>query len=145
MGASSMTRREREARRWWRQARRDLESAEINAQHDRHEVACFLCQQAAEKALKAFLYAQGEGPVLGHSLLDLTQRAAAYTAALAALRPAAKTLDGYYIPSRYPNGLTDDVAPVDFFDADDSGRGRTAARAILDALATVLPAAVTAP
>ena len=63
-----MTRREREARRWWRQARRDLESADIIARHDRHEVACFLAQQAAEKGLKAFLYAQGESPVLGHSL-----------------------------------------------------------------------------
>jgi HEPN domain-containing protein len=60
-----MTKRERAARRWWRQARRDLESATINADHARHEVACFLSQQAAEKALKAFLYAQGEDPRLG--------------------------------------------------------------------------------
>ena len=59
-----MTKREREARRWWRQARRDLGSAEINARQELHEVACFLCQQAAEKGLKALLYAQGESPVL---------------------------------------------------------------------------------
>jgi HEPN domain-containing protein len=139
-----MTQREREARRWWRQARRDLESAEINAQHARHEVVCFLCQQAAEKALKAFLYAQGESPVLGHSLLDLTRRAGTYVAHFQELREPAKTLDGYYIPSRYPNGLTDDVTPADFFDANDGARAIAAARAIIEVVQRNLPGAVTA-
>ena len=139
-----MTRRERESRRWWRQARRDLESAQINADNARHEVACFLCQQAAEKALKAFLYWQGESPVIGHSLLELSARAAQYAAEFAGLREAAKTLDAYYIPSRYPNGLTDDIAPVDFFDAADSARGLTAARTIVDLVAAHLPPGVTA-
>ena len=138
-----MTRREREARRWWRQARRDAESAEINATHARHEVACFLGQQAAEKALKAFLYAQGESPVLGHSLLDLSRRAGSYRLALGDLREAAKTLDAYYVSSRYPNGLTDDVAPLDFFDASDSERALAACRLVLDAVKGDLPSAVT--
>jgi len=145
MGASSMGGREREARRWWRQARRDLESADINAEHARHEVACFLCQQAAEKALKAFLYAQGESPVLGHSLLELSQRAGAYDPALVALRDAAKILDAYYIASRYPNGLTDDVAPLDFFDSTDADRARTACRNILATVEPRLPPSVTRP
>jgi HEPN domain-containing protein len=139
-----MTRRERESRRWWRQACRDLESARINADNARHEVTCFLCQQAAEKALKAFLYAQGESPVIGHSLLELGARAAQYVADFAGLREAAKTLDAYYIPSRYPNGLTDDIAPVDFFDATDSARGLTAARAVIDFVTAHLPPAATA-
>lgn len=139
-----MTKREREARRWWRQAQRDLESAEINARHARHEVVCFLCQQAAEKGLKAFLFAQGESPVLGHSLLQLTRRSATYAPPFGELRDPAKTLDGYYITSRYPNGLTDDVAPVDFFDAKDGERGLAAARSILATVDRHLPPAVTA-
>jgi len=139
-----MTKREREARRWWRQARRDLESAEINARNARHEVVCFLGHQAAEKALKAFLYAQGESPVLGHALIELTARAAAYAAPLGGLREAAKTLDAYYIPSRYPNGLTDGVAPFDFFDGSDGERALAAAAAILDAVAGHLTPTVTA-
>jgi HEPN domain-containing protein len=138
-----MTKREREARRWWRQAHRDLESAEINLREQRCEVTCFLAQQAAEKAVKALLYAQGESPVLGHSLLGLTQRAAEYVTEMAALREAAKTLDGYYVPSRYPNGLTDEVTPGDFFDRSDGERGLTAARSILEAVAAALPVAVT--
>jgi HEPN domain-containing protein len=138
-----MTGREREARRWWRQARRDLESAEINAGHARHEVTCFLSQQAAEKALKAFLYARGESPVLGHSLLALTQRADDYEPPLGALREPAKILDAYYIPSRYPNGLTDDIAPLDFFDASDGERALASCRTILDAVGALLPPTVT--
>ncbi len=139
-----MTKREREARRWWRQARRDLESAEINARNARHEVVCFLGHQAAEKALKAFLYSQGESPVLGHALIELTARAAAYAASLAGLREAAKTLDAYYIPSRYPNGLTDDVAPLDFFEASDGERALVAAGSVLGSVAPHLPPVVTA-
>jgi HEPN domain-containing protein len=115
----------------------------VNARSDLHEVACFLGQQAAEKGLKAFLYLQGEDPVLGHSLFDLTRRVGAYASLLTRLREAAKTLDGYYVPSRYPNGLTDDVAPLDFFAAEDSERALTAARTILDAIASHLPASVT--
>lgn len=65
-----MTGREREARRWWRQAGRDLDSARVNAEQGIHEVACFLAQQSAEKALKALLYLQGESPVLGQSLFE---------------------------------------------------------------------------
>jgi len=139
-----MNRREREASRWWRQARRDHAAARLNAQHGFHEVACFLGQQAAGKGVKAFLYLQGEDPVLGHSLFDLTRRATTAAADLARLRDPAKTLDGYYVPSRYPNGLTDDVAPLDFFSAEDSERALVAAGAILDAVQHHLPTSVTA-
>jgi HEPN domain-containing protein len=130
-----MGKRETEARRWWRQAERDFESAEINAREARHEVACFLCQQAAEKAVKALLYGGGESPVLGHSLLSLTKRARSGVASLPDLREAAKILDGYYVAARYPNGHTDDVTPADFFDERDSERALAAAREVLAAIA----------
>jgi hypothetical protein len=38
------------------------------------------------------------------------------------------------VPSRYPNGLTDDVVPADFFDRSDSERALAAARTILEAV-----------
>ena len=134
-----MGRRETEARRWWRQAERDLESAEINAREARHEVACFLCQQAADKAVKGLLYAGGESPVLGHSLLSLTKRARDRMPSLPDLRGAAKTLDGYYVAARYPNGHTDDVTPADFYDASDSARALSAAREVMATIAPHLP------
>jgi HEPN domain-containing protein len=42
-----------EARRWLLQAEQDLDDAEFNLKGRRYNVACFLAQQSAEKALKA--------------------------------------------------------------------------------------------
>ena len=73
-----------------------------------YHIACFLAQQIAEKAIKAFLYAQGESPVLGHSVAALAERAVNITARSHARRGMGSS-DGYYIPTRYPNGLPDSI------------------------------------
>jgi len=48
-----------EGLRWLRQAERDLDDAEYSLAGRRYNLACFLRQQTAEKALKAILYAKG--------------------------------------------------------------------------------------
>jgi len=40
-----------EGRRWLAQARYDVQAAALNAREDFPEIACFLAQQASEKAL----------------------------------------------------------------------------------------------
>lgn len=72
-------------------------------------LACFLAQQVAEKALKAFLYAQGEEVVLGHSVRRLAEEAAARNPHFAGTAARWGILDTYYIPTRYPNGLPDGI------------------------------------
>lgn len=104
-----------EARRWLRQALHDRDAARLNREHGFCEHACFVAQQSAEKALKAFLYARGQGPVLGHSTLALSSAAAALEPVFAALADACRRLDQLYIGTRYPNGLPDGV-PHDFYD-----------------------------
>lgn len=47
-----------EGQRWLRQAQEDLRWARHLAEQGAYHLACFLAQQVAEKALKAFLYAQ---------------------------------------------------------------------------------------
>lgn len=47
------------ASKWLRQAEADLLAAKDSLDHGHHEWACFQCHQAAEKALKAFLYEKG--------------------------------------------------------------------------------------
>ena len=64
-----------EGRRWLLQAERDLDDAEFSLSGERYNLACFLAQQASEKALKAFLYAKGEERVFGHSVAELLKRA----------------------------------------------------------------------
>ena len=61
-----------EAKRWFDQGVRDRAAAESNRVNGFHEVACFLCQQSAEKLLKAFLYRQGERMVVyKHALRNM--------------------------------------------------------------------------
>jgi len=62
-----------EARRWFQQAQADLAVVRTLRGAGHHAAACFHSQQAAEKALKAFLSAQGARVVLGHSVEGLTQ------------------------------------------------------------------------
>jgi HEPN domain-containing protein len=104
-----------EARRWLRQALHDRDAARLNREHGFHEHACFVAQQSAERALKAFLYARGQGPLLGHSTLELSREAAALERAFEGLSEACRRLDQFYIPTRYPNGLPAGV-PHDFYD-----------------------------
>jgi HEPN domain-containing protein len=104
-----------EARRWLRQALHDRDAARLNREHGFFEHACFVAQQSAEKALKAFLYARGQGPVLGHSTLALAGAASAFESSFDSLGDACRRLDQLYIGTRYPNGIPDGV-PHDFYD-----------------------------
>ncbi len=98
-----------EGRRWLTQAEEDLRWARHLLEEGGYHLACFLAQQVAEKALKAFLYAQGEETVLGHSVHRLAQEAAAWIPDFSSLAARWGILDTYYIPTRYPNGLPDGI------------------------------------
>jgi HEPN domain-containing protein len=55
-----------EGQRWLEQAQTDLRWARHLGTEGAHYLACFLAQQVAEKALKAFLYAQVESWFAAH-------------------------------------------------------------------------------
>ncbi len=103
-----------EGLRWLRQAREDLRWSRHLAEEGAYHLACFLAQQVTEKALKAFLYAQGQEIVLGHSVERLVASAAEYEPEFKTRGQSWSILDGYYIPTRYPNGLPDGI-PADVF------------------------------
>lgn len=94
-----------EGRRWLAQAEADRQGLRLLFDGQSYHLACFVAQQVAEKALKAFLYAQGEELVIGHSVEALCRWAAEFDPAFEALRLEIAPLDGYYIATRYPNGL----------------------------------------
>ena len=106
-----------EGERWLSQAAADLHWAELLAREGGWHLACFLAQQVTEKALKAFLYAQGEEIVLGHSVERLCRAAAHYRPEFAEKARRWSLLDGYYIPTRYPNGLPGGI-PADVYTQD---------------------------
>ena len=103
-----------EGRRWLSQAQKDLFWAGHLTDQGGYHLACFLSQQVAEKALKAFLYAQGEEIVLGHSVERLCHAAGEYEPQFLEKVRTWSLLDGFYIPTRYPNGLPDGI-PADVY------------------------------
>jgi HEPN domain-containing protein len=104
----SVEKRLHEATRWLEQATADLKAAGDSRKAANYEWACFQCQQAGEKALKAIWIRDDQDP-WGHSLLRLVEEhpEEASRMQLAPLRQSASLLDKLYIPTRYPNGLPD--------------------------------------
>ena len=98
-----------EGLRWLEQAAEDLRWAEHLAREGGWHIACFLAQQVAEKALKAFLYSEGEELVLGHSVQRLLAAVVEHCPNAAQTARRWVILDGYYIPTRYPNALPDGI------------------------------------
>jgi HEPN domain-containing protein len=98
-----------EGQRWLSQAVEDLKWAKHLADQGGWHIACFLSQQVTEKALEGYLYAQGIDIVVGHSVARLCSSAAEYQAEFAEKAKRWSLLDGYYIPTRYPNGLPDGI------------------------------------
>ena len=99
--------RKSEAKRWFQQAFYDHQAARWNIQGRFYDTACFLAQQAGEKALKSLLYYEGarRTALLTHSLVEMIREGEKKVKALSRLLNQARELDLHYIPSRYPNGL----------------------------------------
>ena len=110
-----------EGARWFRQAERDLEDAVFNRQGERYNVACFLSQQAAEKAVKAYLYRRGAEDVWGNSLIDLCEDAKLFEMFFDTIKAEARQLDKYFDITRYPTYLPSGI-PAEAFDDIDAER-----------------------
>lgn len=98
------------ARDWRRQAEDDLRFARSAAREGFYAQCCFICLQAAEKALQAVLYARGAKAVWTHSVVRLCERLDLD----GRLREAGGRLDQYYVSGRYPDALPSG-APFEVF------------------------------
>jgi len=99
----------KEGRRWLEQAIEDLKWAKDLAERGGYHVACFLAQQIGDKALKAFLYYNGEDIVVGHSIERLCHACSKYDESFADKSKKWAILDSYYVPTRYPNSIPDSI------------------------------------
>ena len=113
----------KEARRWFEQAEDDLAAAIILRENNKCAQACFYCQQASEKALKACWYFFGLDP-WGHSILRLMENLETeeLNQEFRTLHDHARILDRFYIPTRYPNGLPE-LIPSDAYGLNDAEQG----------------------
>ena len=91
------------SRDWFAQAERDLAHASHAARDGSHEWACFACQQAAEKAVKALHLWLGQ-EAWGHTISELLEHLPLDAAHLV---EKGRVLDNYYVATRYANGHPD--------------------------------------
>ena len=117
--------------RWLRQAQQDLEDAEFTREGARFNLACFLGQQAAEKAIKAYLYFRGAEDVWGHSLIDLCEDAKIFEMFFDTIKSEARQLDKYYYITRYPEFLPGGI-PSEAFDRVDADRAIELSQIVVD-------------
>lgn len=115
------------------QARRDLDDADYLFDGERYSLCCFIAQQAAEKALKAYLYTAGREVVWGHSVAELCMQVSDLDPRFERVRKRGASLDRFYIPTRYPNGLPGGI-PADAFLEHDARYALDVAREILAAV-----------
>ena len=121
----------KEGARWFRQAEQDLDDAAFTRGGGRFNLACFLGQQAAEKALKAYLYHKGAEDVWGHSLIDLCEDAKIFDMFFDTVLSEARQLDKYYEITRYPFYLPGGI-PSQAFDQLDADRAVELSQLVLD-------------
>jgi HEPN domain-containing protein len=122
-----------EGRRWLAQAENDLAFATLASREGYFAQACFNSQQAAEKALKAFLYSRGAEQVFGHSVADLAAEAGNFDDEFARLRLRVAPLDHFYVATRYPNSLPGGI-PAEAFARPDAERALGMAREVIAAV-----------
>ncbi|MBI5873238.1 MAG: HEPN domain-containing protein [Candidatus Omnitrophica bacterium] len=120
------------AQRWLKQARHDLLRAERDLDEEFYSDACFMAEQASQKALKAFLFFSGERFVSIHALVKLVAEAAAKDKEFEKLRDSARLLDKYYIPTRYPDALPMPAVPFEEYDTEDAQEALACAREVVD-------------
>ena len=119
-----------EGQRWLAQAERDIDDATYLLEGDRYSLACFVSQQAAEKAVKA-VYQKINKDVWGHSVTEMLDGLKGIFEVSENLENSAKKLDKFYILTRYVNGF-DSGAPVDYYTQEDSQSALKAAGEIIE-------------
>lgn len=103
--------------RWINMAEKTIESAKGDLERGDYNWACFKAQQSAEFAIKAILHGLGLG-AYGHSVSALLLKLPKELDPSDVMQEA-KTLDKYYVPTRYPNAWSDGL-PTDYYTRQDS-------------------------
>ncbi len=104
---------ETEYARWIKASKGTLRSARGDLDRGDYNWTCFKAQQAAEFAVKALLHGLGL-PAYGHSISGLLTRVPEDLAVQDEVIQDAKTLDKYYVPTRYPNAWAEGI-PEEYY------------------------------
>ena len=119
---------EAEYARWIKSSKGTLSSARDDLKRGNYNWACFKAQQAAELAVKSLLHGLGL-PAHGHSVSGLLTKAPGELGSREVIQQA-KTLDKYYVPTRYPNAWAEGT-PEEYYTREDAEKAIECAGAII--------------
>ena len=131
-----MKRSHEQLRRWLEQAEHQLEVTDTLLESGFWSDVCFMAEQTAQMALKAFLYGSGQRHVLLHSIQDRASECRKVDAVFAEVIEWGKVLDRYYIPTRYPDALASPAVPFRSFTQDDARQAHRYAADIVELVKT---------
>ena len=77
--------------------------------------ACFMCEQSAQKSLKAYLYFRGERFVWEHSIQKLAEKCSKFDNEFEQVIEMGAVLDKYYLTTRYPDAIPPPAVPYELF------------------------------
>lgn len=121
-----------ECLRWLDQARHNLEVAEHNLKANFYSDACFLSEQAAQMALKAFIIFHKKRFIWEHSIQKLAEISGHYDSDFVKFVNYGKILDRYYILTRYPNALPSPAIPYKTYTEKDAKEALNLAKEIIN-------------
>jgi HEPN domain-containing protein len=111
---------------WYRQAENDYSWAVDTVKAGKFAQACFICQQVAEKSLKAVAYRRGSDLVKSHSVLEIAKSLKIN----GEIETIGKRLDLYYISTRYPDAFPTG-APFEYYTREQADEALVFAKKIL--------------
>ena len=125
--------RKNRAKDWFMQAEDDLSWAFCSFEGEKYAQTCFICQQIAEKALKALALNLGAYQVRSHSLRTIAEELKIN----GEIEKAALVLDQYYISARYPDAFAEGM-PSYYFTKEQAEHAISLAKIVLDTVRSEL-------
>lgn len=132
MEESKMQLNKEEALRWFAQAEHNLEVAENNLKSNYYSDACFMAEQTAQIALKAFIIYHRKRLIWEHSVQELTRICSQYDKEFEKFIEYGLILDRYYIPTRYPDALPRPAIPFKIYIEKDAKEALKFAKTIVE-------------
>ncbi|MBN2016350.1 HEPN domain-containing protein [Candidatus Dojkabacteria bacterium] len=124
---------------WLKQAEFDFEAAKSSKLSGFFEWACFQCEQAVEKALKAVLVKAGWRPPKMHKLAVLMSYCNRANGKFRQTKFEFRDLESFTFVSRYPFLIPgENLSPHEFISSDDAERCIIQARTFLDKIHSLL-------